>query len=246
MYYITKTKSIRRATLALAALMAPLAAHAAGPAAVKLGAAAPFAILSKTGISDVPGSVVVGRVGTSPITGAADHLTCTEVTGWIFSVDAAGPSPCSYTRPAQLRLAILSMGHAYTDAAGRAPGMTELGAGNIGGLTITPGVYKWGSSVLIPSNVTLQGSATDTWIFQIAQDLRIDAGKQVILKGGARARNIVWQVAGQTTIESTAHFQGIILCKTLIAMKTGATIHGRLLAQTAVTLEQNSVSAPRG
>jgi len=231
--------------LALAAAAAsPIAAHAAGPAPVLLGAAGRFAILSKTGITDVPPSAVTGRVGTSPVTGAADHLTCTEVTGWIFAVDAAAPAPCGYTRPADLRQAVLAMGHAYTDAAGRAPDMTELGAGNIGGLTRTPGVYTWTTGVLIAANVTLQGTATDTWIFQISKNLQIDAGKQVILRGGARARNIVWQVAGQTTIASTASFQGTVLCKTLISLQTGASLHGRLLAQTAVTLEQNKITAP--
>jgi hypothetical protein len=245
MLYFTNLKQKIPCALLMFALTSPLAAHAAGPAPVNLGAAARYAILSKTGITDVPTSAVIGRVGTSPITGAADHLTCAEITGWIFSVDAAGPAPCSQIKPSELHLAVLSMSHAYTDAAGRAPNVTGLGAGNIGGLTIGPGVYKWGTGVLIPSDVTLQGSATDTWIFQIAQNLRIDAGKQVILKGGARARNIVWQIAGQTVIESTAKFQGIILCKTLIAMKTGASIRGRLLAQSAVTLEKNSIRAPQ-
>jgi hypothetical protein len=245
MLYIANAKQTLRCAMVMFVLASPLAAHAAGPASVNLGAAARFAILSKTGITDVPRSAVTGRVGTSPITGAADHLSCAEVTGWVFSVDAAGPAPCSQIKPGKLHLAVLSMGHAYTDAAGRAPNVTGLGAGNIGGLTISAGVYKWGTGVLIPSDVTLQGSATDTWIFQISQNLRIDTGKRVILKGGARARNIVWQVAGQTVIESTARFEGIILCKTLIAMKTGASIRGRLLAQTAVTLEKNTVSAPQ-
>jgi hypothetical protein len=217
MLYVVNKKQSVRCALIMFALTSPLAAHAAGPAPVNLGAAARFAILSKSGITDVPTSAVTGRVGTSPITGAADHLSCAEVTGWIFSVDAAGP----------------------------APNVTGLGAGNIGGLTIGPGVYKWGTGVLIPSDVTLQGSTTDTWIFQISQNLRIDAGKHVILKGGARARNIVWQIAGQTVIESTARFEGIVLCKTLIAMKTGASIRGRLLAQTAVTLEKNEIRAPQ-
>jgi len=230
--------------LLLAALTFPCLARAAGPAPVKLGASAPFVILSKTGISDVPASTVIGRVGTSPISGAADHLTCTEVTGWIFSVDAAGPAPCGYARPAQLSSAVLAMGKAYTDAAGRVPDFTEIGAGNIGGLTLVPGVYKWGTGVLIPANVTLRGSATDTWIFQIADNLEIASGVSVKLAGGARAKNIVWQVAGQTDIESTASLQGTILCKTLIAMKTGASIRGRLLSQTAVTLQQNVVRVP--
>jgi hypothetical protein len=217
------------------------AAYAAGPAPVDLRSAVHYAILSKSGIQDVPASRIIGGVGTSPITGAADHLSCTEVAGRVLSVDAAGPSPCSVMRPVTLTRAILDMQTAYKDAAGRIPDVTELGAGNIGGLTIAPGVYKWSSGVIIPTNVMLEGSPTDVWIFQIAGNLKIDDAQAVILRGGARPRNIFWQVAGNVTIGTTANFEGNILSKTLIAMKTGASIHGRLLAQTAVTLEMNVV-----
>ncbi len=96
----------------------------------------------------------------------------------------------------------------------------------------------------IPTGVTLAGSDTDVWIFQIAQNLTVSNAAIVTLTGGAQAKNIFWQVAGQTTIGTTADFKGIILCKTLIAMKTGATLDGRALAQTAVTLQANDVTAP--
>jgi hypothetical protein len=132
---------------------------------------------------------------------------------------------------------------AYTDAAGRSlPDFTELGAGNISGMTLAPGLYKWGTSVQISYNgVTLSGGETDVWIFQIGDDLIVNSGATVTLSGGARARNIFWQVAGHTTLGTTSDFKGIILCKTLIAMQTGATLFGRALAQTAVTLQANTV-----
>ena len=87
------------------------------------------------------------------------------MTGVILSVDAAGPAPCSRARPSKLGTAIGDMAAADTDAAGRTPGVTELGAGNIGGLTIVPGVYRWGTGVLIPSNVMLKGPPGGVWIF---------------------------------------------------------------------------------
>jgi hypothetical protein len=130
---------------------------------------------------------------------------------------------------------------AYTDAAGRAPDVTELGAGDIGGKTLAPGVYKWSSGLLITTDATLSGSANDVWIFEIAQTLDISPGKQVILSGGAEAKNIFWQVAGQVTLETTSVFNGNILGQTLIALQTGATLNGKALAQTAVTLQGNSV-----
>ena len=213
-------------------------------ARVSLGEAGAFVILSKSGITNVPTSDVTGNIGTSPITGAADHLTCAEVTGKIHSVDAAGPAPCNIKSPAKLTAAVGDMQRAYTDAAGRPPTTTELGAGNIGGLTLAPGVYSWSTSVTIPDNVALKGGAHDVWIFQISKNLVVSGGKAVILRGNARARNVFWQVAGKAVLGTTSHFEGTILSKTLIAMKTGASINGRLLAQTAVTLQMNSVKAP--
>jgi PKD repeat protein len=98
--------------------------------------------------------------------------------------------------------------------------------------------------VIIPTDVTLSGGPNDVWIFQIAQTLGISSGKHVILSGGAQAKNIFWVVAGQTTLGTNSVFNGNILDKTGIALKTGATLNGRALAQTAVTLEANSVNSP--
>src|SRR5476649_1718792 len=77
-----------------------------GPAPVDLRSAGHFVILTKTGITDVPTSAVTGDIGTSPITGAADLLTCTEVTGMVISADAAGPDPCSVKDPTRLTGAV--------------------------------------------------------------------------------------------------------------------------------------------
>ena len=219
-------------------------AVAAGPAPVVLGTAGNFVILSKSGITDVPASAITGNVGTSPITGAANGLTCAEVTGTIYSVDAAGPAPCSVVDPTRLTTAVSDMETAFTDAAGRAADVTELGAGNISGLTLVPGVYKWGTGLLIATDVFLSGGANDVWILQIAQDLTVSNGVIVHLSGGALPKNIFWQVAGQATLGTTSHFEGIILSQTGINMQTGGSINGRLLAQTAVTLQMNTVTQP--
>jgi hypothetical protein len=218
----------------------------AGQTAISLKAAGRFAILTKTGITDVPPSAINGDAGASPITGAAIHLTCAEmVTGIIYSVNAAGPLPCRVTAPTLLTAAVGDMEAAYTDAAGRTkPNHINLGAGNIGGLTLAPGLYKWTTGVLISTNVTLSGSATAVWIFQIAGTLTQAAATRVILKGGAVPKNIFWQASSDVVIRTTAHFEGTILAKKFIALKTGASVNGRLLAQTAVTLEKNPVSLP--
>jgi hypothetical protein len=230
--------------------------NGAGPAPVSLGSASPgaaggYAILAKTGISNVTGSKVTGDVGLSPaaasfITGfslVADatnvFATSSSVVGKVYAANYAVPSPANLTS------AIASVETAYTDAAGRtSPDHTELGAGTIGGLTLAPGLYKWTSTVSIPTNVTLAGGSNDVWIFQISGDLLTAAATSIVLSGGAQAKNVFWQVAGHATLGTTSHFEGIILSKTAITLTTLASIHGRALAQSQVALDNNVVTAP--
>ena len=223
---------------------------AAGPAAVNLLTAGDFVILAKSAVSTTGTTAISGDIGLSPaaasyITGfglVADSSntfsTSSLVTGKIYAANYTPPTP------AKMTTAVSNMEAAYTDAAGRAtPDYTELYSGDLTGRTLVPGLYKWSSGVLISAGgVTISGSATDVWIFQIAQDLTLSSGAAVTLSGGAKASNIFWQVAGKVTIGTTAAMKGIILCQTNIAMSTGASLNGRALAQTAVTLIANAVT----
>jgi len=212
---------------------------------VNLGVAGDFVILSKSGITDVYKSAVTGDIGSSPISGSAILLKCAEVTGTIYTVDAAGPLPCRITNASRLTTAVSNMQTAYTDAAGRSnPNFMNLGAGNIGGKTLTPGLYKFTTSVVIPTDITIKGSSTDVWIFQVAGTLKMSPAVRITLAGGAQAKNIFWQTSGAVTLGTTSHFEGNILSQTAINMQTGATINGRMLAQTAVTLQMNTVVKP--
>lgn len=214
---------------------------------IDLGTAGNFAILAKSGISTTSGTTIVGDIGVSPIAATAitgfglimdpsgTFSTSSLVTGKVYAADYAPPTPT------YMITAIGDMETAYTDAAGRAAGVTELGAGDIGGMTIPPNVYKWTTGVTIPTDVTLLGGADDVWIFQIAGTLGISSATEVILSGGAQPNNIFWQVAGQTTLGTTSQFKGVILGQTAIVMSTGAELDGRALAQTAVTLDSVSV-----
>ncbi|OFY52035.1 MAG: hypothetical protein A2W85_11415 [Bacteroidetes bacterium GWF2_41_31] len=211
---------------------------------VNLGVAGDFVILSKTGITSVYKSSILGDIGTSPITGAAMTLSCGEVTGSIFSVDAAGPA-CKITDATRLGIAVLDMQAAYTDAAGRSnPDYLNLGAGTIGSITLLPGLYKWSSSVNIPTDITISGNSTDIFIFQVAGTLIMSSAVRVNLEGGVQAKNIFWVVSDAVTFGTTSHFEGNILGQTGINMKTGATMTGRMLAQTAVTLQMSTVVMP--
>ena len=227
-------------------------ATAAGPTPVNLGTAGSFVILTKTGVTTTGTTTVVGDIGVSPIAATAitgfgliadssnTFSTSSLVTGKIYAADYASPTP------AKMTTAISDMETAFTDAAGRStPDFTELGAGDISGLTLAPGLYKWGTGVLITDvGVTLSGGANDVWIFQIAGILTVSNSAIITLIGGAQAKNIFWQVSGQATLGTTADFQGIILSQTLISMNTGAKMNGRALAQTAVTLIANTITAP--
>lgn len=221
-----------------------------GPGPVDLGEAGGYVILAKTGVSTVPTSNITGNVGVSPISDAAltgfsqandssnVFSTSSQVTGKLYAANYADPTPPNLTT------AISNMQTAYTTAAGRPADVTELGAGNIGGRTLAPGVYKWGTGLLIPTDVTLAGGPNDTWIFQIAQTLDLAAATSVLLSGGAQASNIVWQVGGVVTLNTTSSMQGIILAQTKIDMLSGASINGRLFAQSAVNLISNLVTQP--
>ena len=243
---LQKYLSLSACFLATAALLGGASPAFAAPLApVYLGQAGAFAILTKTGVTDVYGSAITGDVGSSPITGAAVLVTCTEMSGTIFSVDAAGPLGCTVNHPSYLTTSVLDMEAAYLDAAGRtSPDFTEVGAGEIGGLTLAPGLYKWGTGVSISTDVTLAGGPNDVFIFQIAGTLLQASATRVTLAGGAQAKNIFWQVADVVVIGTTAHFEGIVLAKTMVAVNTGASVEGRLLAQTAVTLQMNAVTEP--
>jgi hypothetical protein len=213
---------------------------------VNLRHAANFAILTKSGITDVYPSAVTGDVGVSPYSGTGLLLVCDEVTGHVYTVDAAGPLPCRITNATLLTTAVADMETAYADAAGRElPDFLNLGAGTLNGNTLTEGLYNWGTAVTITGDITINGSGKDIFIFQVNGTLNMDPAVNIILSGGAKAKNIFWQVTGAVTLGTTSHFEGTILAATMIAMNTGASINGRLLAQTAATLQMNTVVKPR-
>ena len=235
---VNGTKQVLMGFVLAVALMAPPGTLvAAGPAPVNLGSAAHFAILAGAAITTTGGGIINGDVGASPITGAAIHLTQAQVNGTIYAVDAAGPAG-SVIDPALLLTAKGDLTTAFNDAAGRAPTPSgpflNPGAGNIGGLNLVPGLYKFtGTALITGSDVTLTGGPDDVWIFQIAADLEVGSTVQVILAGGAQARNIFWQVGTSATIGTFAVFKGTIMADQAITMNTSSTMDGRALAFTA-------------
>jgi hypothetical protein len=226
---------------------------AIGPGVVNLGGAGNFNILTKSGISTTGITSITGNIGVSP-------ASATSITGFGLIMDASGQSAhtpivngkvyasdYAAPTPANLTTAVNDMQTAFTTANNLvtpAP-VVNLGAGNISGLTLAPGLYKWSTGVLISNaGVTLAGGPNDTWVFQIAQDLTVNSSAKITLLGGAQAKNIFWIVTGQATLGTNVDFSGNILSKTLISLNTGAKVTGRLLAQTAVTLNASTVVMP--
>ncbi len=225
----------------------------AAQAPVDLGSADSFVVLAKAGVSTTGVTAVGGDMGVSPIDSTAitgfglsldssgQFSTSALVTGEIYAADYAVPTPTKMTT------AIGDMEIAFTNAKGRSlPDATELYAGDLSGRTLPPGLYKWSSGVLINSDVILAGPADGVWIFQIAGDLTIGSGAKVLLSGGAQAKNIFWQVEGGVGVEigTTAHVAGTLLAAKAIHLRTGSSLNGRTLSQTAVTLEANAITSP--
>jgi hypothetical protein len=212
---------------------------------VDLGSAESFAILSKTGITNVTTSSIIGNVGASPITGTALILDCAEVQGTIYTVNGAGQQCGSrVTNGPLLTEAVVDMEAAYVEAAGRPnPIEVNLGGGSIGGNTLTAGVYKWTTDLEITTDITLSGSSNDVWIFQVAGKINMAAAMTINL-AGANAENIFWQSAGDVTLGTSSNFEGTILGMKSISLLTGASLNGRAFAQTAVVLQQCSITKP--
>ncbi|MDZ7687581.1 MAG: ice-binding family protein [Halobacteriales archaeon] len=218
---------------------------------VPMGTSCNYTVLAKSGISTVPDSDITGDIGVSPIASTAitgfgldldasgQFATSNQVGGQVFAADYNEPTP------AVMSTAVSDMEAAYTDAAGRTPDFTNVASGQIGGETLTPGVYRWNSDVTIAGDdLTLQGGPDDVWIFQITGDLTMEENLSVVLSGGAQVENIFWQVAGGAGVEigANANFAGIVMTQTGINVLTGATVDGKLLAQTDVNLQMATVS----
>lgn len=216
--------------------------------AINLNSAAGYAILAGSLISNVPASAVTGNVGLSPAAGSKiTGFGAGEITGIVYTVDASGPAG-SVPNATGLTAAKGDLTIAYNDAAGRTATDIVLLAGNIGGLTLTPGLYKSSGSLQISSgDLTFDalGDPNAVFIIQIASTLNTTSGRQVFLKGGALAKNIFWQVGTSATLGTTSVMKGTIMADQSISLNTGAKIEGRLLARiAAVTIKSSTVVKP--
>jgi len=222
---------------------------------VDAGTACDYVVLSKSGITNIATSQINGNMGTSPI-------STTGITGFALTLDDSGQHSTSaqvdgevhaanYGDPIAdtLRIAVLAMQAAYTDARLRLndnSARKNIGGGDIGGLTLTPGVYTFDRAVQVQLDVIFEGGPNDVFIIQSTGVLSTTAGVEVILKGGVQAKNIIWQFADYVEIRPDTIFQGIVMSYSYIAMQARASLNGAAYAQKAVTLDQNTITGAGG
>jgi hypothetical protein len=197
---------------------------------VNIGCASGFSVLAGSTVTNTGNTIISGDLGLSPgsaVVGFPPGI----VNGTIHINDAWANNAKS------------CLTSAYNDAAGRAPGAAV--SGNLGGLTLAPGVYTSTSSLAISSgDLTLdaQGNAGGVFIFQIPSSLTVTSGRRVILAGSAKASHVFWQVGSSATIGTNAAMKGTIMADQSITMQTGASLEGRVLTRIgAVTLDSNSI-----
>jgi len=191
-----------------------------------------LAVLAGSSVTSTGATVITGDLGLSPGT-AVDGFPPGIINGTLRINDDIATQ------------AKLDLTAAYDNAAGRTSTDIVTLSGNIGGLTLTPGLYKSTSSLAISSGdltFDAKGNAAAVFIIQIASTLTTTSGRQVILSGGALASNIFWQVGSSATFGTTSVFQGTVMAMESITFKTGAELHGKALARTGgVTLEGNTI-----
>ena len=236
-----------------------------GAGCVDLRTAANYAILAEAGVTYTPAATVsstpkiIGNIGVSPaaastITGFAldrpagsAYSTSTLVTGAIYAPGYADPTPANLTTAIGDKLGAYNFAAGMATAGGGLPagGPNECpGVGNLGGLTLTPGVYTCTVAVSIPSTTALTFSGAGVYVIKTTQTLTQAANTNVLLTNGALAQNIFWQIASTVSIGQGAHMEGNILSAANIALVTGATVKGRLYSATNVAMDANTVTKP--
>ena len=239
----------------LAANMVLTFTTALGVSPVPLRTAANYVILGSTAITNNGPSVITGDVAINATSAtllgfnlalAVDHWTSTQVNGNLYSFDL--PDPATAT----IGQAATDMATAYTNAATRPappPGNFNINNGiatQIGGVApFVPGLYVWGSAVNIGAGgITISGGANDVWIFQMSGALNLADGINIVLTGGAQAKNVYWAVGGAVTLGIGSQFKGILLGSAAVNLLNTAAVNGRVLSVGALTLTSSTVTKP--
>lgn len=246
---------------------------ASGTNCVDLLSAANYVILDEATVTFTPIATVTttptitGNIGVSPaaasfLTGfslALDSTSCfstsTRVTGKLYAADYSSVNGCATATTDTATILTAAIGDkntAYTAALGKplsGGGLVTAcpGTGAFDGTVVAPlapGVYNCGVGVTIPTDFTLNGNATDVWVFQITGTLAQAGATNVLLAGGALPQNVFWIVSNGVSIGAGAHMEGVVMSATDISLLAGASVKGRLFGRTGVLMDSNAVTQP--
>jgi hypothetical protein len=200
-----------------------------------LGSASEFAVLGSTAISCVGVSTIAGSVGVSPagsVSGFPDPCTI-----------AAPGDPLPHINDADANVAQADVTPAYNALAAMACG-TSLTDQDLGGMVLAPGVYCFSSSAQLTGQLELAGPANGLWVFQVGTALTTGTSAEVLLSGGAQAKNVFWQVGSSATLGQTTIFKGTIVAAVSVSLVQGAALVGRALSKAGITMDDGSITLP--
>jgi hypothetical protein len=234
-YHTPRTSRLRRLGLVTLASGSLTLAFAASPA---FAATAPN--LGTAGAASVAAGTAVTNTGPTTMSGNLDLYPGTAVSGFPPGI-VGGTQNVGGPTGGVANVASDSVTAAYLQAL--AAPTTAVMNSDLGGKSLSAGVYSASSGMSLTGTVTLVGDANSVFIFQAVSTLTANPGSNVVLSGGVRACNVFWQVGSSATLDTTSSFVGTILALTSISMKTGATLQGRALARNgAVTLDDNTIT----
>lgn len=223
---------------------------------VPLGTSSNFAILASAAITDIPTSAITGDVGLTPdtgakITGFSSPLTCPEVTGVIYAVDAAGPA-CAQINPTLIQAAKDDALVAFTYANAAARGTATAITTNLTGLTLYPGLYESLTTLDFSAGGKLyldaQGDVNAVFILRSSTAITTLSTSEVVLTGGAKATNVFWTAGSAITLGTNSIMKGTLIAGTAITLQTGANLEGRALNQgaaaAAISLDSSTITVP--
>lgn len=209
-----------------------------------LGIAKSFGIIAYVSIASSPTSSIAGKVGLKPGARSLIGLSPSEVVGGsiaIYAGDDVGDSQ-NY-----LTMAREDLIGAYKEMVARTTDKDKVEAykGNIGGKILPPGTYRFSNGANIPSDITLEGSDTDVWVFQVEGDINVATGVRMNLSGGAQAKNVYWQSSGRIILGANSVSVGTFINQLTAELKQNAQLTGRVLCKNGkVLLTQNTITKP--
>lgn len=214
--------------------------------AINLRSAADFSLLAHGGITSLPTSSISGKVGVRPATRAELKIAPEELSGGLAATYATDDKDSAAT--SALMSAKIDLINAYNETETKQPDTEkiDLFGGALGNKILPAGVYKWNSRVTIPNDLTLEGSDSDVFIFEVAGDLRVGSDVTIKLSGGAQAKNVFWQVGDNVLVKTRSSMVGTVMAQGMVEMREQSRLEGRLFSKNnSISLDKVTITKPQ-